>query len=51
VFESTDDMVQNGEQRLRELGLVSAGETVVYVAGARTNTPGGTDMLKIHRFE
>jgi len=51
VFESTDEMVQSGEQRLRELGLVDSGETVVYVAGARTNTPGGTDMLKIHRFE
>jgi len=50
-FDNTDEMVQRGEERLRELGLVSAGERVVYIAGARTNTPGGTDMLKIHRFE
>jgi pyruvate kinase len=49
-FESTDEMVQQGESRLRELGLVEGGETAVYVAGASTNTPGGTDMLKIHEF-
>jgi pyruvate kinase len=51
VFESTDEMIQQGQKRLLELGLVRKGETVVYVAGASTRTPGGTDMLKIHRFE
>ena len=51
MFDSTDEMVQQGEERLRELGLVGSGEAVVCVAGARTNTPGGVDMLKIHRFE
>ncbi len=50
-FETTDEMVQQGTRRLREIGLVSAGDTIVYIAGASTITPGGTDMLKIHRFE
>lgn len=50
VFESTDEMIERGQKRLLELGLASPGDTVVYVAGASTNTAGGTDMLKIHRF-
>jgi pyruvate kinase len=50
VFETTDEMIEQGGTKLLELGLVSAGDTVVYVAGASTSTPGGTDMLKIHRF-
>ncbi len=50
VFTTTDEMVAQGERRLRELGLVGSGDVVVYIAGPSTNTPGGTDMLKIHRF-
>ena len=50
VFESTDEMIERGQKRLRDLGLASPGDVFVYVAGASTNTPGGTDMLKIHRF-
>jgi len=50
VFETTDEMVEQGQARLLELGLASPGDTVVYVAGASTSTPGGTDMLKVHRF-
>lgn len=48
VFESTDQMIQQGDRRLQGLGLTKTGDTVVCVAGASTNTPGGTDMLKIH---
>ncbi len=51
VFDSTDEMIQRGSDRLKNMGVVDAGETVVYVAGASTNTPGGTDMLKIEKFE
>ena len=47
VFESTDDMFSKGSARLLELGLVSHGSTVIYVAGGTAHTPGGTDMLKI----
>ena len=51
IFESTDQMIQRGDRRLRELKLVETGDTVVCVAGASTNTPGGTDMLKIHTVD
>jgi len=51
LFESTDQMIQQGEQRLLALGLASVGDTMICVAGASTNTPGGTDMLKIHHFD
>jgi len=50
LFSTTDEMIQRGEKRLRELGLAGEGDTVVYVAGPSTQTAGGTDMLKIHRF-
>ena len=50
MFGSTDEMIERGQKRLLELGVVSSGDVVVYVAGASTSTPGGTDMLKIHRF-
>ncbi len=50
MFETTDQMIERGQKRLLELGLTKAGDTVVYVAGASTGTPGGADMLKIHRF-
>ncbi len=51
VFESTDEMIERGQKRLLELDLAALGDTVVYVAGASTGTPGGSDMLKVHRFE
>jgi pyruvate kinase len=50
MFESTDEMIERGRKRLLELGLASPGDVMVYVAGASTRTPGGTDMLKIERF-
>jgi len=50
VFETTDEMIQRGQKRLLKLGLAQAGDTVIYVAGASTGTPGGADMLKIHEF-
>jgi len=51
VFDTTDEMIEQGARRLLECGLVAHGDTVVYVAGASTRTAGGTDMLKIHRIE
>ena len=50
MFETTDEMIQQGQQRLLELDCISPGDSVVYVAGASTRTPGGADMLKIQRF-
>ena len=51
VVETTDEMIERGGERLLALGLAGPGDTVVYTAGASTRTPGGTDMLKVHRFE
>ena len=51
VFENTDQMIEQGEQRLLELGAAAIGDVVICVAGASTRTPGGTDMLKIHRLD
>ena len=50
VFASTDTMVAEGLQRLGSMELVAPGQTVVCIAGPSSNTAGGTDMLKIHRF-
>jgi pyruvate kinase len=51
MFESTDEMLAQGQQRLQELGIASAGDTVVYIAGASPTTPGGSDMIKVFQFE
>jgi pyruvate kinase len=51
LFGTTDEMIERGEARLLDLGLAEVGQTNVCVAGASTNTPGGTDMLKIHYFD
>ena len=51
LFSDTDEMIERGEARLLELGCARVGDTMVCVAGASTNTPGGTDMLKIHCFD
>ena len=51
VFTSTDEMIERGEARLLELGFARIGQTMVCIAGGSTNTPGGTDMLKIHYFD
>ena len=48
VYSTTDEMIRRGDDRLQELGLVQAGETIVCMAGGSTGTRGGTDMLKIH---
>jgi len=49
-FSSTDHMIDMGGRRLQELGCAPAGATVVYIAGSATKTPGGTDLIKVHRF-
>ena len=51
LFRSTDEMIERGEARLLELGHARVGDTMICVAGASTNTPGGTDVLKIQYFD
>jgi len=50
MFESGDQMIEQGRRRLLELGLVAPGQTVVYVAGPSGRTAGATDMLKVERL-
>jgi len=50
TFETTDEMFARAAERLLERGLVAPADTVVYVAGARARTPGGADMIKLHKF-
>ena len=51
VFKTTDEMINRGRARLLEMKLVSPPDTVIYLAGASTGTPGGSDMLKIEQFK
>jgi pyruvate kinase len=51
MFETTDEMIERGQERLREMGIASPGDTVVYIAGASPTTPGGSDMIKVFQFE
>jgi len=51
MFASTDMMIAEGLQLLGSMQLVAPGQTVVCIAGPSSNTAGGTDMLKIHRFD
>lgn len=50
MFDNTDIMIQHAGMKMIESGKISDGDTVIYVAGAATSTPGGVDMLKIHTF-
>jgi len=50
VTETTDEMVEQACRRLLDLGLVLPGESTVLIAGASTQTTGGTDMLKVEYF-
>ncbi|HOX39823.1 MAG TPA: pyruvate kinase [Candidatus Brocadiia bacterium] len=50
TFESTDQMILQGEGLLLQNGLAEKGDVIVCVAGASTNTAGGTNMLKLHRL-
>ncbi|MBJ8340767.1 pyruvate kinase [Antrihabitans sp. YC3-6] len=48
--ESTDDMVEQVDRALLELGRFERGDTVVIVAGSPPNTVGSTNLVHIHRL-
>jgi len=50
-FENTDEMIESGEAVLLKHNLARIGDTMICIAGASTNTPGGTNLLKIHHFD
>lgn len=46
----TDEMVQQVEQALLEIGRCQKGDRVVIVAGSPPGTPGSTNALRVHRI-
>jgi pyruvate kinase len=46
----TDDMVQQVQVALRDIGLCAEGDRVVIVAGSPPGTPGRTNALRVHRI-
>jgi pyruvate kinase len=44
---TTDDMIVRGEALLKRRGLVSAGDTILMLAG-QSHTAGATNMLRVH---
>ncbi len=50
MFTTPQEMFTRGNARLKELGLIAAGETVVYLAGSVPGIPGATDLLKLQKL-
>ncbi|HXA57537.1 MAG TPA: pyruvate kinase [Streptosporangiaceae bacterium] len=46
----TDEMVQQVEQSLLEIGRLQKGDKIVIVAGSPPGTPGSTNALRVHRI-
>jgi pyruvate kinase len=44
---TTDEMIVRGEELLKRKGLVSAGDTILMLAG-QSHTAGATNMLRVH---
>lgn len=47
---STDKMLSQMDSLLLQLGLLKAGDTVVFVAGQPIGRPGTTNLMKLHRI-
>ncbi len=47
---NTDEMVRQVDTELQRLGRAVPGDLVVFVAGMRPRTVGGTDLLHVHRI-
>ncbi len=50
MFTTSEEMFAHGNARLKELGLIAVGETVVYLAGSVSGMPGATDLLKLQKI-
>jgi pyruvate kinase len=48
-FDSTDEMLAHGLEKLRAEGLAAPGDLVIVVCGT-TSLSGATNMMKVHRF-
>ena len=47
---TTDEMVQQVEDRLLELGRAQVGDRVVIVAGMPSGVAGSTNTLRVHKI-
>jgi len=47
---STDEMVDQVDERLQELGLTVPGDTVVVVCGTPVGVPGSTNTIMVHKI-
>lgn len=45
--ESTDQMFELSQRKLREIGVVNAGDRIVFSAGIPIGTPGTTNLMKV----
>lgn len=50
VVESTEKMLDQMEQEVRQRGLLHAGDNVVFVAGQPIGLVGSTNLMKLHRL-
>ena len=48
--DTTDEMVEQVDQAMLDIPGYQAGDTVVIVAGAPPNTPGSTNLIRVHRL-
>jgi len=47
---STDEMVDQVDERLQELGLTVPGDTVIVVCGTPVGVPGSTNTIMVHKI-
>ena len=47
-IDATDERVREAERRLKQEGLVIAGQRIVILSGTVVGQPGGTNFLKLH---
>ena len=45
--ESSDELLANGEERLKSRGLVESGDTILILSG-HSNVAAATNMLRVH---
>jgi pyruvate kinase len=50
-IDTTDERVHEAERRLKQEGLVIAGQRIVILSGTVVGQPGGTNFLKLHEVE
>jgi pyruvate kinase len=50
-WKDTDDMLERSKKMPRDLGMASAGDRIVIIAGVPISTPGTTNLIKVETVE